>query len=176
MPSFSWGLLWSAASGTSVVSDRSWRKSVTGRQDVEGSKWSWKFYLCNSIKTKPVIPQGNQSWTVIGRTDAEAETPILWPPAAISRLTGKDPDAGKDWGQEEKGVTEDEMVGWPHWLNGREFEQAPADGKDREAWCAAVHGVAKSQTRLDNEQQIALVRVLHLMTTVSPAMEENIQK
>ena len=71
---------------------------------------------------KPVNPKGNQPWIVIVRTDAEVEAPILWPPDAKSQLIGKDPDAGKDWGQEEKGTTEDEMVGWHHWLNGHEFE------------------------------------------------------
>ena len=70
------------------------------------------------------------------------------PRDAKSRLTGKDPDAGKDWGQEEKGMTEDEMAGWHHWLNGHEFEQLQELVTDREAWRAAVHGVAKSQTRL----------------------------
>ena len=75
---------------------------------------------CKEIQ--PVHPKGNQSWVFIGRTDAEAETPILWPPHAKSWLTGKDPDAGRDWGQEEKGTTEDEMVGWHHWLNEHEFE------------------------------------------------------
>ena len=69
----------------------------------------------------------NQPWRFTGRTDAEDEAPILWPPDAKSRLIGKDPDAGKDWGQE-KGVTEDEMVGWYHWLNGHEFEQSLGDG------------------------------------------------
>ena len=69
-----------------------------------------------------VLPKGNQSWIFIGRTNAEAETPKLWPPDAKSWLIWKDPDAGKDWGQEEKGMTEDEMVGWHHWLNGYEFE------------------------------------------------------
>ena len=77
---------------------------------------------------KPVNPKGNQPWIIIGRTDAEAETPILWPPDGKSRLIRKDPDAGKDWRQEEKGTTEDEMVGWHHQLNGHEFEQAPEDG------------------------------------------------
>ena len=67
---------------------------------------------------------GEQSWVFIGKIDVEAETPILWPPDAKSRLIGKDPDAGKDWRQEEKGTTEDEMGGWHHWLNGHEFEQA----------------------------------------------------
>ena len=71
---------------------------------------------------QPVNPKGNQSWIFIRRTDAEAETPILWPPDGKSQFTGKDPDAGKDRGQEGKGMTEDEMVGWHHWLNGHEFE------------------------------------------------------
>ena len=69
-----------------------------------------------------VHPKGNQSWIFIGRTDAEAETPVLWPPDAKNWLIWKDPDAGKNWRQEEKGTIEDEMVGWHHWLNGREFE------------------------------------------------------
>jgi len=76
---------------------------------------------CKEIK--PVHPKGDQSWVFIGRTDVEAETPILWPPDAKSWLIEKDPDAGKDWGQE-KGTTEDEIVGWHHWLDGHEFEQA----------------------------------------------------
>ena len=75
---------------------------------------------CKEIR--PVHPKGDQSWIFIGRTDAEAETPILWPPDAKDWLTGKDPDAGNDWRQEEKGMTEDEMVGWHHQLNGHEFE------------------------------------------------------
>ena len=73
-------------------------------------------------KIKPVNPKRNKSWIFIGRTDAEAEAPILWPPDVKSWLTGKDPDSGKDWEQEEKGTTEDEMVGWHHRLNGHEFE------------------------------------------------------
>ena len=76
------------------------------------------------------------------------EAPILCPPDAKSWLIGKDPDAGKDWGQEEKGTTEDEMAGWHHWLDGREFEQLRELVMDREAWHAAVHGVAKSRTWL----------------------------
>ena len=98
---------------------------------------------------KPVNPRGNQPWIFIfiERTDAEAETPILWTPDAKSWFIGKDPDAGKDWGQEEKGATEDDVVGWHHWLHGHEFEQTLEDN-ERAAWCAAVHGVAKSQTRL----------------------------
>ena len=79
-------------------------------------------------ETKPVNPKGNQPWILTGRTDAEAEAPILWPPDAKNWLIWKYPDARKDWRQEEKGLTEDEMVGWHHWLNGHEFEQAPGVG------------------------------------------------
>ena len=78
--------------------------------------------LLDSKEIQPIHPKGNQSWVFIGRTDAEAETPILWPPDVKNWLLWKDPDAGKDWRQEEKGMTEDEMAGWHHWLNGREFE------------------------------------------------------
>ena len=80
---------------------------------------------------KPVHPKGNQSWMFIGRTDAEV--PTLWPPGAKNRLIGKDPDAGKNWKQEEKGKTEDKMVGWHHWVNGQESEQTPGDGKGQES-------------------------------------------
>ena len=80
-------------------------------------------------KIKPVKSKGNQPWIFTGRTDVEAEAPIIWPPDAKSWLIGKDPDARKDWGQEEKGTTEDEMVGWHHWLDGHEFEQTPGDGE-----------------------------------------------
>ena len=76
---------------------------------------------------KPVNPKGDQSWIFIGRTDDEA--PILWPPDAKNWLIGKDPDAGKDWGQEEKEVAEDETVGWHHWLNGHEFEKTLGDNE-----------------------------------------------
>ena len=80
---------------------------------------SWESFALQEIK--PVNPKGNQSWIFIGRTDAEAETPILLPPDAKNWLIGKDPDAEKDWGQEEKGTTEDEIVEWYHRLNGHEF-------------------------------------------------------
>ena len=89
---------------------------------------------CKEIQ--PVNPKGNQSWIFIGRTDAEAETPILWPPDVKSWLTGKDPDTGENWGQKEKGVIEDEMVGCYHWLNGHEFAQTPGDsGGQRSLAC-----------------------------------------
>ena len=80
---------------------------------------------CREIK--PLHPKGDQSWLFIGRTDAEAEVPKLWPPDAKNWLIGKDLDAGEDWGQEEKGTTEDEMVGWHHQLHGYEFEQTLED-------------------------------------------------
>ena len=90
---------------------------------------------CKEIQ--PVHPKGNQSWTFIGRTDAEVETPILWPPDANNWLLGKGPDAGKDWRQE-KGMMKDEMVRWHHWLNRHEFEQTPGvgDGQGSLAWCS----------------------------------------
>ena len=77
---------------------------------------------CKEVQpVKPIHPKGDQSWVFIGRTDAKAETPILWPPHGKSWSIGKDPDAGRDWRQEEKGTTEDEMAGWYHWLDGHEF-------------------------------------------------------
>ena len=81
---------------------------------------SWE--SLDSKEIKLVHPKGNQSWIFIGKTDAEAGTPILWPPRVKNWLIGKDPDARKDWRQEEKGMTEDEMVGWNHWLSGHDFE------------------------------------------------------
>ena len=86
---------------------------------------SWESLDCKEIQ--PVRPKGDQSWIFIGRTDAEAQTAILWPPDAKNWLIGKDPDTGKDCRQKEKGMTEDEMVGWHHQLHGHEFEQSPGD-------------------------------------------------
>ena len=85
-----------------------------------------------------------------GRNDAKAEAPVLWPPHAKSWLIGKDSDAWRDWGQEEKGMTEDEMAGWHHGLDGRESEWTPEMVMDREAWCAAIHEVENSRTRLSD--------------------------
>ena len=103
---------------------------------------------CKEIQ--PVHPKGNQSWIFIGKIDAKAETPILWPPDAKNWLNGKHPDAGKYWRWEEKGMTEDEMVGWHHWLNGHEFEYTLGVGYGHGAWHAAVHGITKSQTGLSD--------------------------
>ena len=102
---------------------------------------------CKEIQ--PVHPK-DQSWVFIGRTDAEAETPVLWSPHAKSWLIGKDPDAGRDWGQEEKGTTEDEMAGWHHQPMGMGLGRLQELVMDREAWRAGIHGVAKSWTRLSD--------------------------
>ena len=110
---------------------------------------NWYFWIVLLEKTlesplnckdiQPVHPKGNQSWIFIGRSDAEAETPILWPPDAKNWLTAKDPDAGEGWRQEEKGTTEDEIVGWQHQLYGHEFEQAlgVGDGQGRLVCCSS---------------------------------------
>ena len=94
---------------------------------------------CKDIQ--PVHPKEDQSWVFLGRTDVEAETLIIWPPHAKSKLIWEDPDAGKDWGQEEKGTTEDEMVGWHHQLNGHGFGWTPGvgDGQGGLAWCGSWH-------------------------------------
>ena len=85
--------------------------------------------LLDCKEISPVNPKGNQPWIFIGRTDAEAETPLVWPPDVEKLPIGKDPDTRKDWKQEEKGTTDEEMVGCHHWLNGHEFEQTLGDGE-----------------------------------------------
>ena len=118
---------------------------------------NWCFWIVVSEKTlespfdrketQPINSKGNQPWIFIGRTNAEAETSILWPPDAENWLIGKDPDAGKNWRQEEKQTVEDEMVGWHHWLDGHEFEQAPGvgDGQGILA-CCSPWGCKESDT------------------------------
>ena len=101
----------------------------------------------DSKEVKPVNPKGSQSRIFIGKTYAEAEVSILWSPDVKSWHIRKDIDSRKNWRQEEKGLTDNEIVGWHHQLNRHEFEQAYGDGEDREAWHAAVHGVTKSWTR-----------------------------
>ena len=107
---------------------------------------------CKEIQ--PVHSKGDQSWVFIGRTDAEAEIPILWPPHVKSWIIWKDPDVGKDWRQEEKGTTEDEMVGWHHRLNDMSLSRLQELVMDRQAWRAAVHGVTKSQTGLSDSTEL----------------------
>ena len=102
----------------------------------------------DSKEIQSVDPKGNQSWIFIGRTDADAEAPILWPLNAKNWLIGKDSDAGKDWRQEEKGSTDDEMVGWHHWLDGHEFEQAPGVG-DGQGSCV-LQSMGSQRVRLSD--------------------------
>ena len=92
----------------------------------------------DSKEMTPINPRGNQSWIFIGSTDAKVEALIRWPPNAKRQLVGKDPDAGKDWGQEEKGVTEEEMFGWHHWVTGHKSEQT------RRQWKTGKPGVLQS--------------------------------
>ena len=112
---------------------------------------------------QPLSPKGNQPWIFIGRTDAEA--PILWPPAMKSWLFGKDPDAGKDWSQEEKGMTEGEMVGWHRWLNGHEFERAPeiGDGQGGLACCDSW-----GSKELDTTERLNWTELLHCRQILYP--------
>ena len=120
--------------------------------------WCWRRLEspldCKEIQ--PGHPKGNHSGISIGRTDADAEAPILWPPDGKNWLIWKDPDAGKDWRREEKGTTEDELVGWPHRVEAHEFKQTPETMKDGGTWQAIVHGIAKSQTWLSDWTAIHL--------------------
>ena len=115
---------------TRFSSSHVWMRELNYKESWVQKNWCfWTVVLENTLESlldckeiQPVHPKGDQSWVFIGRTDVEAETPILWPPdVTTSWLIGKDPDAGKDWGQEEKRMTEEEMVGWHHQLNGQEF-------------------------------------------------------
>ena len=134
---------------------------------------------CKEIK--PVNPKENRPWIFIGRTDPEAEALVLWPPDAKSWLLGKDRDAGKDWRQEEKGMTEDEMVGWHHWLNGYEFEQwiwVWEMVRDREAsTCCSAQGYKESDmtqwlnnssVRWEQPWDAALIWMMSSVLTFSP--------
>ena len=118
----------------------SWTVKKAERRRIDAFEvWCWRRLLKSPLDCKeiqPVYPK-DQSWVFIGRTDVKVETPILWPPDAKSWLFEKDPDVGRDWGQEEKGMTEDEMAGWYHWLDGRESEWTPGvgDGQGGLACC-----------------------------------------
>ena len=116
--------------GYGFSSGRAWMSELAYKESWAPKNWCfWTVVLEKTLESplnckeiQPVHPKGDQSWVFIGRTDVKAETPILWPPHAKSWLIGKDPDSGRDWVQEEKGMTEDETAGWHHRLNGHEFE------------------------------------------------------
>ena len=127
----------------------SWTIKKAERQRIDAWTVMLKKTLESPLACKNIKPV-NKKGIFIGRTDAEAEASILWSPDMKNWLIGKDPAAGKDWRWEEKEMTEDDMVGWYHQLDGRGFEQAPGVVMDREAWHAAVHGLTKSQTRLSD--------------------------
>ena len=126
-----------------------WKLDYKGSRRINAFElWCWRRLLrvsCREIQ--PVHPKGNQYWIFIGRTAAAAETPILWPPDGKSWLILKDPDAGKHWRQEEKRMTEDEMVGWHHWLNGHECELTPGVGdRQGDLVCCSPWGHKESNT------------------------------
>ena len=119
----------SSSQGYGFSSGHVWMWELDYKESWAQKKWCfWTVMLEKTLEIsldckeiQPVHPKGDQSWVFFGRTDAKAETPVLWPPHAKSWLLGEDSDAGRDWGWEEKGTTEDEMAGWHHWLDGREF-------------------------------------------------------
>ena len=121
---------------------------------------------CKEIQ--PVNPKGNQSWWFIGRTDAEAEAPILWPPDRKNWLIGKDPDAGKDWGQEEKGATKGEMVGWHHRLNGHGFEQTAGDNERQGSigCCSPWHHRVRNDLATEQRVPESLCCIAEINTTL----------
>ena len=128
---------------------------------------SWESPL-DSKEIKSVNLKGNQPWIFIGRTDAEAEAPILWPPDGKSQLTGKDPDAGKDWRQEEKEMTEDEVVGWHHWLNGHAFEQTLGDGEGQGSLACWPVGLQRVGHDWVTEQQALTIEDLWRISIIKP--------
>ena len=124
---------------------------------------------CKEIQ--PVYAKGDQPWMFFGRNDAKAETPVLWPPHEKGWLIGKDSDAGRDWGQEEKGTTEDKMVVWHHRLDGPEFAWTLGVVDGQEAWRAAIHGVANSWTRLSDWTELNWMVDFHMHGMVATCVD-----
>ena len=143
--------------GYEFSSGHVWMWELDSKESWAQKNWCfWTVALNKTLESpldckeiQPVHTKGNQHWISIRSTDAEAEAPILWPPDVKSRLIGKDHDAEKDWRQEEKGTTEDEVVGWHHSVN-MSLSKLRELVMDMEAWHVAVHRIAKSQTRLSN--------------------------
>ena len=139
----------------------SWTIMKAERQRIDAFKlWCWRRLLkipWAARRLKAVNLKGNQSWIFTGRMDDETEAPILWLPYVTSQLIGEDPDAGKDWGQEEKWAVEDEMFGWHHWVNGHEFEQTLGNSEGRGSLaCCSPWGHKESNTteQLNNSEAI----------------------
>ena len=125
----------------------------------------------DSKEIQPVNPKESQPWIFVGRTGAEAEAPVIWPPDVKSQLIGKDPDAEKDWGQEEKRVTEDEVIGWHHWLNGHEFEQTLRDSEEQGSLVCCSSWGRRVRHNLVTEQQQQGMCILFITVLVSVAIE-----
>ena len=170
---------WMRASSSHFPSGHVWVWELDYKENRAQKNWCfWTVVLEETVESpldfkeiQPVHPKGDQSWVFIGRNDAKAETPIFWPPDAKNWLIWKHPNAGNDWRQEEKGMTEDEMAGWHHWHNGHGFGRLWELVMDREAWCAAIHGVAKSRTRLSDWTDLNWTEVYPELSTLPPPFQ-----
>ena len=186
---FIYSVSYPSSQGYGFSSGHVWMRKLDCEESWAPKNWCfWTVVLEKTLESlldckeiQPAHSRGDKSWVFIGRSYAKAEVPILWPPPAKSWLIGKDPDAGRDWGKEEKGTTEDERAGWRHWLDGRESEWTPGVGDGQEAWHAAIHGVAKSRTRLSDWTELMDIELftylwtLNVVTTLSHILKCTIQ-